>query len=899
LIDEAAAKTLRPVAGFGHEVGYPSVVELDAVTMRHEHPAATAVRTGHVHIHEHRREETDSSSPETGGGVMVMALPLCGSERAFGALVVHLSRPGAFHSNETGLFAELAGDLGLAIASLRERSEHARMNEQIERMGLLKEGLLASNELTAKLKHITDGMVEIFGADFARVWMMAEGDLCDGDCVHAVATEGPQVCRDRNRCLHLEASSGRYTHIDGSHRRVPQGCYKIGTIATGETFHLLSNDVQNDPCVHNREWARSLGLMSFAGFRLQAPDGAPMGVLAMFSTRTLAVYEQRLLEDLANTTSQVMLTGMAALALQDSEEKLRTILEGCPIPQFVIDRNHRVISWNRPLEALIGVPASAVLGTTGHQAAFRKQSQSTLADLLMDGALDEILERYGPPTDPSALEKGMYNVCRFFPDVGAEGMWLKLTTAVIYDARKIAIGAVETLEDITEQKHADEELRRSRDELEKRVRQRTRELALSNCGLQSEVEQRKQVEEALRKAHHEAEMLLTSLSSFLIGTDAQWQVVRWNAAAEVTFGIPAKDALGKCIDEVGIPWEWTPIAEAFASATETSETVSLPEIACTSPEGKERFIGITIDCLRDALGELEAFILLGADVTERRTLQLQLVQAQKLESIGQLAAGIAHEINTPTQYVGDNLEFLQDAFVRLHRLLPKYAELLAASEARGIDAQLSAEIRALLKEARLDYLTSQIPRAIAQSLEGTSRVAKIVQAMKEFSHPGTPGKTAVDINRAIESTITVARNEWKYVAEVVADLDPTLPPVPCLPSEFNQVVLNLLVNAAHAVGDATRDNGEETKGSIFVSTRREGDWAVLRIRDSGKGIPEAIRHRIFDPFFTTKAVGKGTGQGLAIAHNVIVDKHGGTIAFETETGKGTTFIVQLPIQELV
>ena len=166
--------------------------------------------------------------------------------------------------------------------------------------------------------------------------------------------------------------------------------------------------------------------------------------------------------------------------------------------------------------------------------------------------------------------------------------------------------------------------------------------------------------------------------------------------------------------------------------------------------------------------------------------------------------------------------------------------------------------------------------------------------MKAFSHPGTGEKSLVDLNKAIESTITVARNEWKYVADVEKDLDSGLPNVPCLPGEFNQVILNIIVNAAHAIADVV-GNGSEQKGVITVQTRKDGDWAELRISDTGSGIPEKARNRIFDPFFTTKEVGRGTGQGLAIARNVIVEKHAGTITFDTEMGKGTTFIIRLPI----
>jgi signal transduction histidine kinase len=179
-------------------------------------------------------------------------------------------------------------------------------------------------------------------------------------------------------------------------------------------------------------------------------------------------------------------------------------------------------------------------------------------------------------------------------------------------------------------------------------------------------------------------------------------------------------------------------------------------------------------------------------------------------------------------------------------------------------------------------------------MEGMAHVTKIVCAMREFSHPGGEDKTAIDLNKAIETTTTITRNKWKYVAEIVTDFDPNLPPIRGFPGELNQAILNLLVNAAHAIGEVVGD-GSKQKGTISLRTRYEDDGVTIRIHDTGPGIPEAIRPRIFDPFFTTKEVGKGTGQGLAIVHAVIVEKHGGTIALETEVGQGTTFILRLPL----
>jgi len=280
---------------------------------------------------------------------------------------------------------------------------------------------------------------------------------------------------------------------------------------------------------------------------------------------------------------------------------------------------------------------------------------------------------------------------------------------------------------------------------------------------------------------------------------------------------------------------------------------------------------------------------------ERKLMEIQLRQAQKLESIGQLAAGIAHEINTPTQYIGDNIRFLQASFAELESAHHALYDLMVANKSGHASPSLIAGTEASLARTDLGFLLEEIPKAVAQTLEGVDRVAKIVRAMKDFSHPGTGEKVLVNLNHALDTTLTVARNEWKYVAKVETDFDPALPSLPCLPGELNQVLLNLIVNAAHAIADVVADDAER-KGVITASTRSLGEWAEIRIKDTGRGIPEQIRHKIYDPFFTTKPVGKGTGQGLAIAHAVIVDQHGGTLSFETEMGVGTTFIIRLPFK---
>lgn len=280
------------------------------------------------------------------------------------------------------------------------------------------------------------------------------------------------------------------------------------------------------------------------------------------------------------------------------------------------------------------------------------------------------------------------------------------------------------------------------------------------------------------------------------------------------------------------------------------------------------------------------------DLSEQARVEDQLRQAQKLESIGQLAAGIAHEINTPTQYVGDNLVFLRDSFRDILALLEPLTAI--ATDGAVFDAALGDQVCRTVRDIDLVFLRDEVPRAIEQAIDGVGRVATIVKAMKAFSHPGPAEPMPVDIHEAIRNTVTVARNRWKYVATLDLEFDPNLPLVPCVPGEFNQVILNLIVNAADAIADAIK--GDETrKGVIAIRTRREGDWAEIRVVDSGTGVPEQARGRIFEPFFTTKQIGQGSGQGLALCHAIVVQKHRGTLTFETEDGVGSSFIVRLPL----
>jgi signal transduction histidine kinase len=290
---------------------------------------------------------------------------------------------------------------------------------------------------------------------------------------------------------------------------------------------------------------------------------------------------------------------------------------------------------------------------------------------------------------------------------------------------------------------------------------------------------------------------------------------------------------------------------------------------------------------RDSDGSVRGVTL---DMTQQKGLEFELQQAQKLESVGRLAAGVAHEINTPVQFVGDSIQFVRDGVSELTTIIDRHHAVIEARLAKAPDDELAAALTAEA-DADLPYLREHIPAAIDRALDGMKRVAVIVQSMKVFAHPDRKEMAPACLNQAIQSTLTISHNEWKQIADLETDYG-DLPLVTCHAGEINQAILNIVVNAAHAMHDVA---GHKRRGKLTVRTRCEHDAVVISIGDTGGGIPDHVRERMFDPFFTTKPVGKGTGQGLAIAHSVIVDKHHGTLSCETEVGAGTTFVIRLPI----
>lgn len=354
---------------------------------------------------------------------------------------------------------------------------------------------------------------------------------------------------------------------------------------------------------------------------------------------------------------------------------------------------------------------------------------------------------------------------------------------------------------------------------------------------------------------------------------------------------------GELIDHVH-PDDRRALADEIRSAGSAQCQRSPFEFRVIGQDGVERWLrdAGAVSTVEDGVPVLRGVLFDVSDVrhaeAERAQMEMELGLSQKLDAVGQLAAGIAHEINTPIQFVGDTVRFLDDAFGDLAQLITAYEDLLAEARAGSVTPATVERVGEEREIADLDYLTERVPLAIKRAGDGVSRVATIVRAMRDFAHPGSVEKKPVDLNESLRNTLVVATNEYKYVAEVDTDLG-ELPAVTCSGSDLNQVFLNLLVNAAHAIADVANQTGE--RGRITVRTRADGDHVVVSIGDTGGGIPAAVAPRVFDPFFTTKAVGHGTGQGLAIARTIVVERHGGTMTFDTEAGVGTTFHLRLPV----
>ena len=527
--------------------------------------------------------------------------------------------------------------------------------------------------------------------------------------------------------------------------------------------------------------------------------------------------------------------------ISESERRLQAMFDQAAVGMAMVAEDGRMLRVNRRLCEIVGYPVDELL-------------RLKFANLTHPDDLEVDLEA------SHALRSGaMDSYSREKRYIRKDGgiVWIKLAVGVVRDSDGRFDYFVSAFEDITERKQAETALRES----EKKYR-------------------------GIFDASHDAIMTLEPPT---------WRFVDANPAALAMFKARtvAEFALHRPSDlSPERQHDGRPTGDAAQAMIQTAMREGCARFEWTHKriDGQEFPASVLLARMeRSGKQFLQATV---RDLSEQRRIETELGHARKLEAVGQLASGIAHEINTPTQYVGDGVHFLKEAFDGYRMLVSQYQRAVEVLKTVGGHEELVSEIRETEESIDLPYLEANAPGSFESCQDGVARISTIVRAMKEFAHPDRKEKVPANLNQALQTTLAIAKNEYKYVAEVTTEFG-DLPAVLCHVGDLNQVFLNLIVNAAHAIGDVVGQSGG--KGTICIKTSQEGSLARIDIADSGAGIPEAIRQRIFEPFFTTKEVGKGTGQGLAIARSIIVTKHGGSLTFDSEVGKGTTFTIRLPI----
>jgi two-component system NtrC family sensor kinase len=625
------------------------------------------------------------------------------------------------------------------------------------------------------------------------------------------------------------------------------------------------------------------------GQRCLAQDGemAAIEIEALTGSGASRVLEVKAQRVLLNGQACAVLTGQdlsdirhVQTSLLDVGRVLHQIIENNPVATFVIDKSHRITQWNAACAQLTRRDAADMLGSDEAWRAFYPEPKPLLADLILDGRIEEERERmYGRRCNRSPHLAGAYEVEGYFPNFGKDGRWLYFTAAPLVDAHGVVVGAIETLQDVTRRRQAEDELRRHRTELENMIADRTAELL---------------------NTHHELEAFLENASVGIIAT-ANQRVQRGNKKFIEMFelgdvsphGLPTRslfksdedfEALGKVAAPVLS--EGGSLLHEMEVRTFAGNLLWVQLIAYVANPGDPAAGTWWLLQDRTEVRRVQREVELNYERIKQTNSRLeeaqnQLLQSEKMASIGQLAAGVAHEINNPIGFVSSNLGSLRGYVEPVFDLLA----LLKKLPADELPAAVQVELARLDAAIDLDFVQEDLPQLLTESEDGLSRVKKIVQDLKDFSRVDHADWQDADLNAGLDSTLNVVMNEVKYKAEVRKDYA-VLPPVHCIAAQLNQVFMNLIVNAAHAIVE---------RGTITLATRVEGDWVCVEVGDTGCGMSEEVKRRIFEPFYTTKPVGQGTGLGLSLSFS-IVQKHGGRIEVESEAGVGTRFKVWVPVQ---
>ena len=633
--------------------------------------------------------------------------------------------------------------------------------------------------------------------------------------------------REKDGLLELVAAAGTLARIGADDARLREA-FDIEHIAVAGEAKFVDLP-GNEPWLGDPQWASREHLASFAACPLKVGEQI-LGVACLFARKPLTDAARQAFTSLAHSIAQFVERKRAEASLRASEDRFRTAFEDAPYGTCMSAPNGRFLHANAALCRMLGYSQEQLLAGAWPQLTHPDDLERSrhAAEQFLRGEIETM-----------DMEK-RYICC------DGRTLWARVRIVAARDSAGGISHFITQIEDITLRKLAEDRLRAS----EERYRE-----------------------------------LFENASDLVCTFDLDLSFTSINRLAEKTLGYSRDEVLGMSLYELADPSRCDAIRAGIARIV-AGDPPSKFEIDVRTKENRRVALEVSPRLIRRDTTPI-GIQTIARDITGRDLAEMEIRQAQKLESVGRLAAGIAHEINTPMQFVGDNVRFVHDSFQEILSLL---VGLRAFCE--NSSPSVGTELRTLLEKINLEYLLNEIPEALAQTQEGIDRVVTIVCAMKEFAHPESRGHARADLNKALLNTLTVARNELKYVADVETDFG-ELPMVVCSVSDLNQVFLNLLVNAAHAIGDTMSQSGG--KGKIRIRTESQGDQILITISDNGSGIPESIRDRIFDPFFTTKEVGRGTGQGLAISRAVI-DRHNGSLTFESQVGRGTAFFIRLPVE---
>ncbi len=631
-------------------------------------------------------------------------------------------------------------------------------------------------------------------------------------------------------------------------------------------------------------WAdadQRVGLRAYGLKALESGEELPVLELRITTgsgaSRTLEMTARRLVEDegvlVLMTAQDLSDMHFVQQSLMDVSQMLHQIVENDPVATFVMDGNHRVTHWNAACARLTKVPGYEMVGGVESWRAFFPESRPLLADLVVDGLAETRgVALYGEALKASPLTHQAWEVEAFLPLLGR---WIHATAAPLLDSEGRVVGAIQTLQDVSDRREAEEALRRHRNELEETVASRTAELLISN---------------------HDLDAFMENAPVGIAASEGS-RVGRHNRMFARMFDIPDGQSAGLRSRELFFSDEeysdffrlahaqlqlGQPFSHEARMRTLGGESLWVQLIAYVveSVDGRPRvwwLLQDRSDVMRAQRELVENFRALKETNDRLAEAQGQLLQSEKMASIGQLAAGVAHEINNPIGFVNSNLGSMRRYVEGMLTLLQGYES--------GLD---KAALEPLRRAADIEYVAEDLPVLLKESEDGLNRVKKIVQDLKDFSRVDHAEWQDADLNAGLESTLNVVMNEVKYKAQIVREYG-TLPPVRCLAGQLNQVFMNLIVNAAHAI---------EREGVITLRTGAEtvcgGAYAWVEVQDNGSGMPPEVQRRIFEPFFTTKPVGQGTGLGLSLSFS-IVKKHNGHIELDSAPGKGTRFRVWVPV----